>query len=101
VSPSGSNSNSGSLSAPFKTIQRAASVAAFGDHVEIETGTYRETVVPHSGTIFQAYKGENVTVSGADPISGWSNYRGSIYSASMPGTLGMGYDQVFVNGVAM
>jgi hypothetical protein len=101
VSTSGSNSNAGTVSAPFKTIQWAANVAGSGDHVDIETGTYHETVTPHSGTIFQNYNGEKVTISGADPIGGWSDYKGSIYSAPMPSTLGAGNDQVFVNGVSM
>src|ERR1022692_1470664 len=80
VAPFGSDSNAGNISAPFKTIQHAASIAGPGDKVEIRAGTYRETVTPaHSGTAsapitFEAYNGENVTVSGADPIGGWSGY---------------------------
>jgi hypothetical protein len=107
VSPSGSNGNPGTLAAPFQTIQAAANVAKAGDHVEIETGTYHETVTPKaSGTatapiIFEAYNGESVTVSGADPIIGWSNYSGSIYKASMPWDLGEGNNEVFVDGQAM
>ena len=102
VSPSGSNSNSGSINAPFKTIQQAANVAQSGDVVAIETGVYHETVTPkHSGVTFENYNNENVTVSGADPISGFSNYSGSIYDASMPWDLGEGNNQIFVNGVGL
>jgi chitodextrinase len=107
VSPSGSNSNSGTLSAPFQTIGQAAKIAQPGDHVEIEAGTYRETVTPaHSGTpgnpiVFEAYNGQNVTISGADPIGGWTQYSGSIYDASMPWNLGEGNNEVFVNGKAI
>src|SRR5206468_4187823 len=104
VSPAGSDQNAGSISAPFKTIQHAATIAQAGDHVEIRAGTYHETVTPaHSGTaaapiVFEAYNGEQVTISGADPIAGWTNYNGSIYQASMPWTFNEGNDQVFVDG---
>jgi hypothetical protein len=107
VSPSGSDGNAGNISAPFKTIQHAASIAEPGDKVEIRAGTYHETVTPaHSGTasapiIFEAYNGENVTVSGADPITGWSNYKNDIYEASMPWDLGTGDNQIFVGNQAL
>ncbi|MDB5289432.1 MAG: galA, partial [Phycisphaerales bacterium] len=104
VAPSGSTNNPGTLTAPFKTIQQAADVAQAGDKIEIRAGIYHETVVPrNSGTasapiVFEAYNGENVTVSGADQINGWSNAGGSIYTASMPWDLGEGNNQVFVDG---
>ena len=97
VSPSGSDSNPGTLSAPFKTIQHAASIATSGSVVDIETGVYHETVTPNSGTTFQAYKGENVEIDGADAVGGFTKYSGSIYKASAGATLGFGNNQVFVN----
>src|SRR6185437_12317065 len=87
VSIDGSNQNPGTLAAPFRTIQAAADVAGPGDHVEIENGIYREQVVPvNSGTptapiVYEAYQGEPVTISGADPITGWTQYSGDIWRA--------------------
>ncbi|HZL36283.1 MAG TPA: right-handed parallel beta-helix repeat-containing protein [Tepidisphaeraceae bacterium] len=104
VAPWGSNRNPGTQAAPFQTIQQAANVANAGDHVEIRAGTYHETVLPaHSGTagapiVYEAYNGENVTISGADPIGGWSGSNGSTYKASMPVDLGEGNNQLFVDG---
>ena len=72
VSPSGSDSSPGTLSQPFLTIQKAASVMVAGDTAYIRAGIYRETVAPvNSGTqnapiVFMPYNGESVTVSGAD-----------------------------------
>ena len=43
VSPAGSDSNSGSSSAPFKTIQKAANIVNAGDTVIVENGTYTDT----------------------------------------------------------
>ncbi|WP_158560399.1 DUF7594 domain-containing protein [Paenibacillus contaminans] len=107
VSPTGSDSNDGmSLSTPFKTIQKAANVMVAGDLCYIRGGTYRETVIPvHSGTsgntiTFQNYNGEQVTVSGLDPVTGWSLDAGSVYKAVMNGTLGT-RNQIFVDGVMM
>ena len=99
VATSGNDFNAGTLAAPFRTIQHAASLAATGDTVLIEGGTYRETVRPaNSGVIFQNYNGQNVTVSGADVVGGFSNYSGSVYRTSMPWDLGEGNNQIFVNG---
>src|SRR5215208_666743 len=72
VSTSGNDANTGTLAAPFRTIQRAANFAGSGDTVFIRGGTYRETVRPaHSGSssdpvVFRPYNNETVTVSGAD-----------------------------------
>src|SRR5262245_44150466 len=103
ISPSGSDSNPGSLSLPFRTIQRCANIAAAGDTCLIRTGTYRETVRPsQSGSAsapitFQAYPGDTVTLTGADPVGGWTVYSGSIYKAPLSGTV----NQVFVDGQMM
>jgi hypothetical protein len=108
VSNAGSDSNSGtSLSAPFQTISMAATVLKAGDTCFIRGGTYRETLtVQSSGTpsapiTFSAYNNESAVISGADVITGWSLYSGSIYQAPMGWDLGMGFNQIFVDGQMM
>jgi parallel beta-helix repeat protein len=107
VSTGGVDANPGTLAAPFRTIQKAANAAIAGDTVLVRAGTYRETVrVPRSGTAaapitFQAYPGEQVTVSGADVVGGWSNYRNAIYQARQSWDLGFGLNQVFLDGRMM
>lgn len=103
VSTTGSDFSAGTLNAPFQTIQRAANLARPGDTVLIRGGTYHEMVAPaRSGTAgapitFAAYNRENVTIDGADPVSGWTRAGGSIYRASVPWTMGLGADQVLVD----
>ena len=105
----GNDANPGTIDKPLKTIQEAAGLASPGDTCIIRQGTYRETVTParsgsaSAGITYKAYPGEAVTVSGADPVmSGWSSHSGSIYkSTAMTWSLGVGKDQVFVNGGAM
>jgi hypothetical protein len=110
VATTGSDSNSGKdVGHPFLTITKAASVAVAGDTVVIRAGVYRESVtLPHSGAagspiVFQSYPGETVTVSGADviPSQSWTAHSGSIFQAPMAWTLGVGNDQVFVDGAMM
>src|SRR5688572_9177940 len=108
VSLAGSDGSAGtSLSAPFRTIQRAANVAEPGDTVLIRAGTYRETVRPaRSGNSFERisfknYNGERVVVSGADVVSNWSHHDDAVYRATQPWTMGDGRDQVFVDGRMM
>lgn len=103
VSATGNDvTGNGTLSSPWKTIQKAADTMKAGDTCIIRGGTYRETVTLNtSGTSanpisFQAYTGETVTVSGADPVTDWVNASGSIYYAAMKDSLGT-KDQIFVN----
>jgi hypothetical protein len=93
-----------SLASAFKTIQQAASVMQAGDICNIRAGTYRETVTPSAnGTAaspitFQSYNGESVVIDGADPVTGWTQYSGSIYRAPIDWTLGA-ENQVFINNI--
>lgn len=50
VSPSGSDSNSGTVQAPFRTIGKAASVAKPSTTVHVAPGTYGNVVNSKSGT---------------------------------------------------
>src|SRR5688500_9014705 len=107
VSTGGVDTNPGSLEQPLRTIQQAANRAQPGDTVFVRGGTYRETVKPaRSGTsaariTFKPYNNESVTVSGADVVSGWSLHGGSVYKASQEWDLGLGKNQVFVDGQMM
>jgi hypothetical protein len=107
VSTSGSDTALGSPSRPFRTIQHAAALTQPGDTVLVRGGTYRETVKPpRSGTssapiTFKPYGSEQVTISGANFVTGWSAYRGSIYKSGQWWDLGFGNNQVFVDGRMM
>src|SRR5688500_8886051 len=81
VATNGDDANPGTaLDQPLKTIQEAAERARAGDTVLVRGGTYRETIKPaRSGTAddpitFRPYNDEAVTVSGADPVTGWSRH---------------------------
>ncbi len=70
VSNAGNDTASGTLSSPWKTIQKAADTAAAGDIVYVRGGTYHERVkVKNSGTAtdyitFAAYPEETPTIDG-------------------------------------
>lgn len=89
VEQTGSDAAAGSASAPFRTIQRCADVAAAGDTCLIGSGVYRETVTPaHDGTAtapvtFAAAPGADVTVDGTDPVTGWTLDTGSVYKTAV------------------
>lgn len=79
-----------SLDQPFATVGKAAAVADAGDAVHVRKGVYRETVRPtrsgHAGApiVFQPYAGEQVVISGADVIGGWSRAGEGLYQAELP-----------------
>ncbi len=108
VATNGSDANPGTtLSAPFQTIQHAATITVAGDACFIRAGVYRETLAPsNSGTsnapiAFTAYSNEVVTLSGADLVTNWTFWSNGIYQASVGWNLGVGYNQVFVDGAMM
>lgn len=75
VSPSGSDSNPGSESQPFLTIQKGINTAMAGDTVYVRTGTYQEFLThPRSGTstnriTIQAYPGESPILDGTGMVN--------------------------------
>lgn len=111
VAPNGDDASPGTLDSPLRTVQRCATIAVAGQTCWLRAGTYRETVRPaQSGTAsapitFAAYAGEVVTISGADPVSGFVAHQGSVFRA--PVTLpvngvarddAFGANQIFSNG---
>jgi hypothetical protein len=71
VSTSGSDSNPGTFSSPWRTIQKAANTMVAGDTVEIRTGTYNERVlITRSGNAtagfitYTNYPGESPVIDG-------------------------------------
>jgi len=75
VSPSGNDSNPGTIDQPFKTIQHAADIVVAGETVLIRDGVYNEHVEPANsgdGTagyiVFSAYPDEKPIIDG-DGIS--------------------------------
>ncbi|MEK3916749.1 DNRLRE domain-containing protein [Paenibacillus sp. FSL H7-0331] len=107
VSVSGNDTTGdGSLENPWRTIQKAADVMTAGDTCFIRGGVYRETVVPaasgSSSTMmtFKSYNNEIVTISGSEPVTGWTADSAGptgIFKASIAGSLGSG-NQIFLNG---
>ncbi|MFZ0436693.1 MAG: DUF1565 domain-containing protein, partial [Candidatus Sulfotelmatobacter sp.] len=70
VSKSGKDTNSGSYTAPWLTIQHAANSVSAGATVYVETGVYNESVTfPASGTAsspitFASYPGQTAVIDG-------------------------------------
>lgn len=68
VSPSGSDSNPGTLTEPFLTIEHGLGMLVAGDTLNIRAGTYNETIwesmvvtgTPASPIVIQSYVGEAV-----------------------------------------
>jgi PA14 domain/Right handed beta helix region len=109
VATTGLDSNPGTLEKPFKTVQKCADVALPGFTCVIRAGTYRETVRPaNSGLgdkriVFTSFPGETALISGAELVTNWTTFQGSIQKASLPtnSDLGVGKNQVFVDGRMM
>ena len=83
VAPNGSDSNPGTISQPYLTMQRCATAVYGGSTCLVRAGTYHETVTPNSGITIMPYSSESVTVDGTDPVTNWTLYQGSVYEASI------------------
>jgi len=87
VATNGCDAADGSAERPWRTIQRAASVAGPGDTITIRGGVYREWVKPaNAGTesapvVYRAASGEKVVVTGADPVRGWKKRADGLWEA--------------------
>lgn len=90
VSVNGSDKNSGSADAPFRTVSRAAQIAVSGDTVVVHGGVYRECVSPvHGGKsdseriVYRAADGERPVIKGSEIVSEWENLGSGIYKAAV------------------
>lgn len=79
----------GSRDCPFSTIQQAADIAMPGDEVLVAPGIYRENVDPrHAGTArdritYRSIKPLAAVITGADPLTGWEPYQGTVWTTSV------------------
>lgn len=107
ISPNGSDSNSGSIKSPFKSIAHAQSkarAAKAGEptKIHLREGVYYlkaplKFTAQDSGATYSAYKDEKVVLSGGLKLTlAWKPYRDGILQASTPA--GPAIDQLFVNG---
>ncbi len=115
VSSEGSDNNTGSIDAPFRTLEQARDAVRLINtpmqddiYVLLRAGTYRldHTFIltaQDSGRnghriIYKAYNNESVTISGGKEITGWALVNGSssIWSAPIDESVSR---QLFVNGV--
>lgn len=99
VSLSGSDSNRGSCSAPFKSISRAAHAAQPGDEITVHEGTYRERVNPPRGglsdadrIVYQAAQGEHPEIKGSEVVKAWVKVRGDTWTAVLPNSFFGGFN---------
>ena len=91
VSVNGDDSNEGTMTTPFRTIQYAANQAMPGDVIIVHEGVYREYVNPPRGGISEenriVYKvgdHENVVVKGSEIIKEWKKFDGDVWRVTIP-----------------
>ena len=104
VSTSGSDDNPGTAKKPFKTIQKAVSLATAGDTCYVLAGTYREAVSlkasgrPGNPIRLVAKEPGKVILNGTYVHSGkWKKYKGRIYKTKAVKPV----RQLFVDGRMM
>ena len=89
VSTTGSDSNPGTISSPWRTIQHAANSVQAGDTVYVRGGVYNESVsISVSGSViagpitFQTYPGEQAIIDGTGLVPSTSGTQGLINIAN-------------------
>jgi len=94
VAVSGNDAHAGTRAAPLRTIGRAADLAQPGDVVTVHAGVYRERVNPPRGgtsdakrITYQAAPGEEVVITGAEPVKGWTRVTNDTWKATVPNAL--------------
>ena len=88
----------GSLERPFRHIDDAARAAAAGDEVIVAPGVYREYVNPRrAGTeekriVYRSEKKLGAVITGAEILSGWTRYQGSVWMNTVDNGVFGGYN---------
>lgn len=95
VSPSGSNSNDGSASAPYLTIGAAVAAAPAGDTIVVEPGSYDVTTPITIGEPLTITSATGHAATGRAVISG----AGPIFQLSNPEDPSAGVDEVTIAGL--
>jgi alpha-N-arabinofuranosidase len=91
VAVTGNDTNVGTLSSPFRTIQHAADLAQPGDTITVHAGVYRERVNPPRGgesdakrIVYQAAPGKKVEIRGSEVVRNWEQVKGDVWKATLP-----------------
>lgn len=91
VATNGNDTADGSLTQPFRTIQKAADVAQPGDVVTVHEGVYRERINPPRGgesdmnrIVYQAAPGGKVEIKGSEVVRNWTRVHGDVWTSSLP-----------------
>ncbi|HJU46379.1 MAG TPA: right-handed parallel beta-helix repeat-containing protein [Chitinophagaceae bacterium] len=91
VAINGSDNNPGTAAKPFRTINKAASLAMPGDIVTVHAGTYREMIVPPRGgtsdskrIVYRSAPGEKVYIKGSEIIKGWQPAGNGLWKVQLP-----------------
>lgn len=99
VKPSGEDTNTGKKTSPFKTINKAASIAQPGDTIIIYNGLYRERVDPLNGgtgensrIIYKAAEGEVPVIKGSEEINNWTSQGNGIWMVQLQESFFQGYN---------
>ena len=107
ASSGGSDSNAGTLAAPFETLQYAVNQLSAGDILYIRAGTYRETItIDEDGTsgnliTIENYNNEVVTIDGTVDVTGTWNAYGSVSGAYQLSSYSADITQLFVDDEPM
>lgn len=94
VAKNGSDSNTGTETAPWLTINHAAQQLVAGDTVTVHEGVYRERIDPRNGgrsahrrIVYRAAAGEHVVVKGSEIVTGWQSVGGSVFQTKIANSL--------------
>lgn len=92
VSPSGSDSAAGTISAPKATLGAAISAASTGAVIVMRAGTYHEALTAAKAVTIQAYPSEAVWLDGSSVYSSWTG------SGPWTSALGPDWDPIPMSG---
>lgn len=81
----------GSEQSPFKSINKAASLAMPGDTVIVHNGEYREWVDPLNAGLseqaritYMVAEGEHAVIKGSERITSWEHVEGNVWRVVLP-----------------
>lgn len=90
----------GTIISPFKTIAKANSVQASGDHILFKGGEiFTGKLLPLAGVSYTSYGGGKATISAFTNVTSWVNIGGNIWESTTPVSTLSNCNVVSVNGL--
>lgn len=83
VAPNGNDANDGSITSPFRTVQKAVWTVPEGSTIQLRAGVYNESIyIGKNNLTVEGYPGERAIIDESMDVTGWTPVGNNVYKTS-------------------